>query len=76
MGKSVTMLEHWLFNIKKRYAEIKDAKLPMNTRDQWIQESFHFLRPHIFRCPSRASKVNKKKIHVKAIYSVPDKHNS
>ena len=48
-AKSVTV-EHWLFN-QRKYAEMS-----LNTRDHWIQESIQF--SHIFRCPSRASKVN------------------
>ena len=66
MGKSVDTLEHWIVNMRTRYAKLIDEKSGMATRemterDQWIQSAFAFLRPHIVRCPTRTSKVNKKK---------------
>ena len=63
MGKCVDILEHWIVNMRTRYAKLIDAKSAMHTRkterDQWIHDSFDFLRPHIVRCPTRTSKVNK-----------------
>ena len=64
MGKSVDILEHWIVNVRTRYAKLIDEKtgIPtqdMTERDQWIHDTFTFLRPHIVRCPTRTSKVNK-----------------
>ena len=66
MGKSVETMEHWIINLRTRYAKLIDEKSGMATkemteRDQWIHSAFAFLRPHIVRCPTRTSKVNKKK---------------
>ena len=61
MGKTVEALENWMLNMRTRYAKLIDDKSGMATRemterDQWIYNSFDFLRPHIVRCPTRSSK--------------------
>ena len=74
MGKTVDILVHWMINMRTRYAKLIDNKSAIHTRkserDQWIQDSFEFLRPHIVRCPAWTIKVNKvifkkKKNHIK-----------
>lgn len=64
MGKPADQLEHWIVNMRTRYAKLIDEKSGMATRDmterdQWIQSFFAFLRPHIVRVKTRTSKVNK-----------------
>ena len=61
MDKTVEVLENWMLNMRTRYAKLIDDKSGMATRemterDQWIYNSFDFLRPHIVRCPTRTSK--------------------
>ena len=64
MGKGADYLEHWIVNMRTRYAKLIDEKTGMATRemterDKWIHEAFTFLRAHIVRCATRTSKVNK-----------------
>ena len=61
MGKTVDALENWMVNMRTRYAKLIDDKSgmaarEMTERDQWIHQSFEFLRPHIVRLPTRTSK--------------------
>ena len=56
-------LEVWIKNMRTRYAKLIQTKSgqgarELTARDQWIVETFGFLRPHIVRCPTRTSKVS------------------
>ena len=49
--------------MRTRYAKLVQTRSGQGTkelsqRDQWIVDTFSFLRPHIVRCPTRTSKVS------------------